>query len=129
MNRKDRRTQEAKNRNGTAPVVQKTAAPDDAANQRIEKLLQGDLEAPNQFVAYLVKQAKQARQDLAVLSNNIQQGEQQLAQMRQNALRLQGQVSKYIEDIRAWDKEVLDGGATAAKPDSEAGAKPEAAPA
>jgi phage shock protein A len=75
----------------------------DAATQRIEQMLNGTLTPTNEFVVYLVEQAKKSRQDLMVLQANIQQAEQQLAGMRQNMHRLQGQAAKYVEDIRAWD--------------------------
>ena len=112
MNRKQRRIQEAKSQkpNGKPQPSGPKAPMDEAAIERFNKLMSGEAEPPNAFVAYLVQKANGSNAELIALQNNIQQGEQQLAQMRQQALRLQGEVNKYVEDIRAWDKKLVEGG-------------------
>jgi hypothetical protein len=111
MNRKQRRIQEAKSQkpNGKPQPSGPKAPMDEAAIERFNKLMSGEAEPPNAFVAYLVQKANGSNAELIALQNNIQQGEQQLTAMKAEAQKLQGVIQNYIEDIRAWDKKSVEG--------------------
>lgn len=78
---------------------------DQEAIDRVRQMVAGDLEPPNEFVAYKVEQARQLQAEQQALVNNIRQLEQQLAQMSERMVSIKGQMVQCSLDIRTWDKE------------------------
>jgi hypothetical protein len=76
-------------------------------NERVAQLLSGEAESPNKFVTYLLEKLRKARTEFEDVSSRIQQGRQFLAALEKKQLVLQGEHNKYIEDIKAWDKQVV----------------------
>jgi len=70
--------------------------------QRIGPVLQGKEPAPNKFVEYLAKQAVAADQERMDLLNRLKDAENQIGQMRERVVSLDGQVKARIGDIKAW---------------------------
>ena len=72
--------------------------------QRMQRLLTGKIPAPNEFVAYMLKQMKNLRAEGEALNANIDQAEHQLRQMHERSHALQVAHNKYIQDIQEWDR-------------------------
>lgn len=105
MNRQQRRTAESQaRRDGSTIGAQSPEQEQQAEADQVNRLLSGKEKPANEFLTYLVEQAKVATSGLNDLNQAVKQAEAQLASMRQNLLRQQGSASKYIDDIRAWLK-------------------------
>ncbi len=89
------------------PVLRPAPTPEN--NSRMRDLLNGKREPPNKFVAYLIEKAKDASGEFMVVQKNAAHTRKTLQQNEDRLLELKGEYNKYIEDIRAWDKEVIDG--------------------
>jgi hypothetical protein len=76
--------------------------------ERLMKMLRGQVSPPNSFVAYMLDKVKESRAEYEAVSANVRNLEQQLEALRRRQLMLQGEHDKYIEDIRNWDKEVVE---------------------
>lgn len=72
-------------------------------------LLNGKIEAPNKFVAYLIEKANDAKAEATVAFNNAVQHEKAAQQLKAKGSDLRAQFQKYLEDIQAWDKMIVDG--------------------
>lgn len=92
-------------RNGT-PTERKVSEQQNSSDERISKMLAGVIEPPNRFVAYLLEKLKKARTEYEQLQAQITQGRQVLAELERRLLVVQGEHNKYVEDVRAWDKQI-----------------------
>lgn len=90
---------------------------------RLRALMSGEVEPPNEFVAYLISKARTCKKTFEGVQNDIQKVRKQLKQLEGEALRLEGQHNSYLQDIEAWDRalpvEVPGKSSTGEKPKEE----------
>jgi hypothetical protein len=72
--------------------------------ERINKLISGRMEAPNEFITYLVNQVRQVIRESDAVNKELSRHEAAAEQLRMRRSELKGAHQKYIEDIRAFDK-------------------------
>jgi hypothetical protein len=77
----------------------------DNGTGRLRALLDGSMEAPNEPVAYHVKQAQTAQSDHASLVQAIAKGSHELSAMQQRAVMLRAQLEAHLQAIAALDPE------------------------
>ena len=70
--------------------------------QQARNILEDKAEAPNQFVEFLVKRAKESRDEGTQLVAKIKEAKGMLAIMQNRAQELQGAINTYVEDIETW---------------------------
>lgn len=75
---------------------------------RISDLVKGKVSPPNDVVKYLVEKLKATKEELDELVNSMNQARQAAAAMEKRVIQLQGAHNKYLEDIRNWDKRVVE---------------------
>lgn len=73
-------------------------------NQRMQELMSGQSQPPNEFVGYLLEKLKECRMEHDAVQRNIRELSQRLKQMEERALMLIGQHDKYVADIQQWDR-------------------------
>ena len=91
---------------GIAQVVPKLPTLDQ--QQFIQALVAGKKVAKNQFSAYKVDQLREVTAQRDILMQKIQQGEQQLAALRQQMVMLEGAATQCVQDILVWDEKDVD---------------------
>jgi hypothetical protein len=78
-------------------------------DSRIQKLLDGEVESPNAFVTYLIKQARKTQSDGNKAAQEVVKHEQMAKTLRSQVADNRAQFQKYLDDIREWDKRGLAG--------------------
>ena len=74
--------------------------------ERLQGLMQGTIEPPNPYAAYIVEQLKQHTAELDACQRNAQALDQRLGQLRAEALRLEGRVGQLRQDLVTWDRKL-----------------------
>ena len=87
-------------------VVERDKNPEQVKHDRVMALLNEQVPAPNEFVAYLVKSAHEKHGEVQHLQEVLGNLNQQLAQTQTRLIELKGQQNKIVEDIMYWDKEL-----------------------
>jgi len=75
-------------------------------NERVTSLLKGEAKPPNEFVAYLLRQIRGARQEHEEVNQQIQQLTSQLQTLRQRQAGIEGGYNNRIADLQHWDREL-----------------------
>lgn len=70
--------------------------------QKVQAMLRREIDAPNEYVAYQLGQLREAQAEFQALQSNVQQGEQQLQNMRNELQRSDGRIDARLSDIRIW---------------------------
>ena len=94
--------EEFKKAAGADPDSEIEVVTNDQVKERLGKLLAGQEEPSNQFVAYLVEQLRSGNNEFRQVQQAIQELNQKLAQLQKRAIQLQGEQNKYVQDIMAW---------------------------
>lgn len=94
--------------------------------ERVQRLVAGKMEPPNEFCAYLVQQIQQASAEADNVQKNLQQHRETAAKLENRAKELRGVINKYIQDVQQWDKPAKLPGQTKEDTPQEA-SEPEAA--
>jgi hypothetical protein len=84
------------------PMQQQPPTPEE--QQLVQELIQGARTSDSEVVNYKLDQMREVMAQREVLMNNIRQGEQQLAAMRQQVVMLDGQQNQCIQDILVWNE-------------------------
>lgn len=90
-------------------VVDPASAKNQAKKQRLEDLISGRAEPPNEFAAYLITQVRDTLGKGNALSQRISLARRQLEQMEHEALRLEGAAEQCAADLSRWDKPLATG--------------------
>lgn len=97
MNRKTRRTLDAKQRKGEKPLT-----PVQEVQQQVSDLVGGKTNPQNPTVEYLVTRFREARLEAEQVSGNLRQLDAQAAQLRKRLGELTGQLQGYTKDMEVW---------------------------
>lgn len=85
--------------------------PDEAPAQnpaeRLNDIIKGNVEPPNEVVKYLVEKLRATKDEIDELTNSLAQARNAVASMEKRLFSTSGAYNKYIEDIRNWDKQVV----------------------
>lgn len=115
MNRQQRRAAAAADRKLKKVDNAEEGSPQTQAD-RITDLIKGKVKPPNDVVKYLVEKLNANKDELDELVSSLNQARQAAASMEKRIIALQGAHNKYLEDIRNWDKRVVE---DEAEPESE----------
>ena len=72
--------------------------------ERVQRLVDGKDEPPNEFCAYLVKQIQQASAEGDAVQKSLQKHRESVAALETRAKEIRGITKKYIKDIQQWDR-------------------------
>ena len=72
------------------------------ANEVVNKYVTGEMPPPNEFLEYLIKGVQEAQKNFETLDKQVRQARTQIAEMEKEAYRVQGQITKYADDIWSW---------------------------
>lgn len=73
---------------------------------RVNRLVAGKEDPPNEFCAYLVQQIQQASTEGDNVRKALQQHREAAGKLETRAKEIRGVINKYIKDIQQWDKPV-----------------------
>jgi hypothetical protein len=105
MNRKQRRAAaSAKGRKLMKNKAKKEELTADEFMERLNKMLAGKIDPPNEMVGYFVDQMRKIGSEADVVRKNLQQHRETAARLENRARELQGMQQKCIQDVQHWDK-------------------------
>lgn len=78
-------------------------------NERLQDLIDGKVEPPNEMVRYLLEKVKATKKEHDELTQNLTNAKNAIVNMERRMLIVQGANNSYIEDIRTWDKKIIKG--------------------
>jgi len=77
----------------------------DERMERLNKMLAGKVEPPNEMVGYFVEQMRKIGSEADNVRKSLQQYRDMASQLESRAHELQGMQKKCVEDIQHWDKD------------------------
>lgn len=86
----------------TEPVDRKNLIYD----SRLQQLIKGDVEPPNEYAAFIVRQVREVMANGRTVAQQIEQAQIFLEERNRDAQKLAGAVEQYLLDLKAWDHAV-----------------------
>lgn len=93
--------------------------------ERLQKMLGGQIQAPNEFAEYLVQQLRETMARGQQLAQKLSSHRRQVKTLEEEGLRLEGVADQHLRDLAKWDKPIAPSMETPASPSK--GEKDEAA--
>lgn len=78
--------------------------PTDTRDHRVQDLITGTVQPPNEVAAYFVRKIQVGLAQGQDVARKLSAARTTVAQLEQEALRLEGQVHAHVQDLKAWDK-------------------------
>jgi len=114
MNRQQRRAVAAENRKTPRPkevTLDEAREPEmspelleePGTDQRLEAMLTGKVNPPNQFAAYIVEKIRGVRIEREKLTFELENGKRLIASMERKLISLESSNNNYLDDLREWD--------------------------
>ena len=84
-------------------TITDTKAAKERQHKRLSELVEGTVDAPNEFASYLVSKLRELRENGEVISAQLKQVTEMKAHLEQQLADARVLVDKYIKDLVDWD--------------------------
>lgn len=72
--------------------------------ERVEKLVKGEVEPPNEFASFIVQQLRETIRKGSLLRQQLIYARAEVKKMEQEAIKLEGAADSYASDLEQWDR-------------------------